>query len=172
MDRIKEQLMQFNINDWVVHPAYGTGCIVAIEEKDFSGKGLRLYYKVTLPRRTVWLPVETEDDTGLRLVTAKSELDRYRTLLTTPPEPLEKNHHRRHLELISRLKSGSFQVLCEVVRDLTAWGRRKPLGRTDATTLQKTQQSLYQEWAAAAGISTLEAIKEIDSLLLVTRERL
>lgn len=106
----------------------------------------------------------------LRLATAKSDLDQYRNLLKSPPVPLEKNHHRRHLELINRLKQGSFRDVCEVVRDLTAWGRRKPLGQTDTATLQKTRESLYQEWAAAAGVSTMEAIKEIDSLLVTARQ--
>jgi RNA polymerase-interacting CarD/CdnL/TRCF family regulator len=82
---------------------------------------------------------------------------------------LEKDYRQRHLDLVSRLKLGSFQIICEVVRDLTAWSWRKPLGRTDTTLLQKTRQSLYQEWATAADVSTTEAIKEIDSLLLAAR---
>jgi len=162
--------MQFKVGDPVVHPAYGIGRIVEIEEKRFSEKGARLYYKVTLPKRTIWIPVEVHGAGGLRLVTAKNELDHYRNLLKSRPVPLHKNHHRRHLELVSRLKQGSFQVVCEVVRDLTAWGWQKPLGQTDSATLQKTRHSLYQEWATAAGVSTTEAIKEIDSLLVATRQ--
>ncbi|MBI1881065.1 MAG: hypothetical protein HYR94_23035 [Chloroflexi bacterium] len=161
--------MQFEVGDRVVHPTYGIGHIVGVEEKQFSEKGARLYYKVTLPKRTVWIPVEAQGAGGLRLVTVKSDLDQYRTLLKSSPIPLEKNHHRRHLELVSRLKEGSFQVVCEVVRDLTAWGWRKPLGQTDTALLQKTRDSLYREWAVAAGISVTEAIKEIDSLLVATR---
>lgn len=162
--------MQFEIGDFIVHPIYGVGHIVNIEEKQFSDKGTRRYYKVTLPKRTVWLPVEAEDTMGLRLVTARNELDRYRKLLKSPPVPLDKNHHRRHLELIGRLKQGSFENLCEVVRDLTAWSLRKPLGRTDTVTLQKTRESLHQEWATAAGVSVVEAIREVDSLLQSSRQ--
>lgn len=161
--------MQFKIGDPVVHPVYGIGHIVEIEEKRFSEQGTRLYYKITLPKRTLWMPVEAHEVSGLRLVTTKSELNQYRYLLKSPPVPLHTNHQRRQLELINRLKQGSFQVVCEVVRDLTAWSWRKPLGRMDTVTLQKTRQNLYQEWAAAASVSTLEAIKEIDSLLLTTR---
>jgi hypothetical protein len=36
--------------------------------------------------------------------------------------------------------------------------------------LQKTRESLYQEWATAAGVSKTEAIKEVESLLLATRQ--
>ncbi|MBI1881608.1 MAG: hypothetical protein HYR94_25795 [Chloroflexi bacterium] len=162
--------MQFEVGDRVVHPTYGIGHIVGVEEKQFFEKGARLYYKVVLPKRTVWIPIEAQEAGGLRLITAKSELDQYRNLLKSPPIPLEKNHHRRHPALVRRLRGGSFQVLCEVVRDLTAWGWRKPLGPTDMATLQKIRQSLSQEWATAAGVSTTEAIKEIDSLLRATRQ--
>ncbi len=162
--------MQFKIGDRVVHPIYGIGHIVEIEEKRFAQQGAQWYYKVTLPKRTLWLPVETQEVSGLRLVTPKSELAHYRDLLKSPPIPLERNHHRRHLALVSRLREGSFQVVCEVVRDLTAWGWRKPLGQTDTATLQKARNSLYQEWATASGVSTIEAIKEIDSLLQATRQ--
>jgi len=161
--------MQFKAGDPVVHPTHGIGYIVGIEEKIFTREEAQPYYKVKLPKRNLWLPVETQKASGLRLMTAKSELDQYRNLLKSPPIPLEKNHHRRHLDLVSRLKQGSFKIICEVVRDLTAWSRRKPLGQTDTALLRKTRQSLYQEWASAADISTTEAIKEIDSLLLATR---
>lgn len=160
---------RFEVGDFVVHPAYGVGRVVEIEEKEFSAKGIHLYYKVTLPKRTVWIPVEANGSLGLRPATDKRELDRYRRLLKSPPIPMIKNHHRRHLDLVSRLKQGSFQVLCEIVRDLTAWGRRKPLGPSDAAILHKTQESLYQEWATAAGVSIAEAGKEVQSLLQVTR---
>lgn len=161
--------MQFKVGDQVVLPAYGVGHIKEIAEKTFSEQGARLYYHIALSKRTIWLPVEAHEMSGLRLATVKGDLDHYRHLLKSPPVLLEKNHHRRHLELNQRLKQGSFQIVCEVVRDLTAWGWRKPLGRSDTAILQKTRQSLYQEWATAAEVSTIEAINEIDSLLLTAR---
>jgi RNA polymerase-interacting CarD/CdnL/TRCF family regulator len=164
--------MQFKVGDIVVHPAYGIGHIVKIEEKRFSKKSeARLYYQVTMPNRnTIWTPVEAQGVNGLRLVTAKSDLGQYRNLLKSRPVPLEKNHRQRHLELVSRLKQGSFQVTCEVVRDLTALDWQKPLGVTNKTILRKTQQRLYQEWATAADISIAEATKEIAALLQATQE--
>ena len=169
MRQNKELLIQLKIGDFVVHPVYGVGHLVKIEEKQFSEMRARLYYQITLPRSTVWIPVEAQATSGLRLVTARSDLDRYRNLLESRPVPLHKDYKRRHLELVSRLNQGSFQVVCEVVRDLTAWGWRKPLNRTDTVTLKKTQESLYQEWATAAGVSVAEAIKEIKCLLQTTQ---
>jgi CarD family transcriptional regulator len=170
MRQNKELLIQFKVGDSVVHPVYGLGHLVKIEERQFSEIGARLYYKITLPRSTVWIPVKAQATIGLRLVTASSDLDHYRDLLKSRPVPLHEDYKRRHLELVSRLNQGSFQVVCEVVRDLTGWGLLKPLGRTDMVTLKKAQESLYQEWAMAAGISTAEAIKEIKSLLQTTQQ--
>lgn len=162
--------MRFKMGDHVVHPAFGIGHIVEIEEKRFSEKVARQYYKISRLGHSMWLRVEDQGATGLlRQVTAESDLDQYRDLLKSPPVPLNTNLQERHMELASPLKQGSFQGVCEVVRDLTAWNRREPLGQADRTTLQKMQDSLYQEWAIAAGVSTIEATKEIDTLLLATQ---
>ena len=163
--------MQFKAGDSVVHPIYGVGYIVMIEEKQFSDIRTRLYYRITLSiRHTIWIPVEAQSTIGLRLVTAKSNLDQYRNLLKSHPTPTNKPNSQRYVELISRLKKGSFQVMCEVVRDLTVSSRQKSLGSTDRAILLKTRENLCQEWAVAAGISNIEAIKEIDALLQTTQQ--
>ena len=161
--------MQFKIGDMVVLPTYGISHIRGIEEKNFSEQGARLYYKIAFLKRTIWIPVETQEASGLRLVTAKSDLDYYRSLLKSLPVPLGKNHRQRHLELVNRLKQGSFQVMCEVVRDLTGSGWQKPLGRSDTVILQKTRERLLQEWATSASVSVAEATEEINTLLLATQ---
>ena len=161
--------VQFKTGDFVVHPVYGVGHIVQIEDRQFSEKGARPYYKVILSKLTLWIPVEAQASIGLRLVTARNDLDQYRNTLKSRPVSLKQNHGERHAELASRLKEGSFQVMCEVVRDLTVSGRQKSLGRSDAVILQKTRERLLQEWAASAGVSTTEASKEIDTLLRATQ---
>jgi RNA polymerase-interacting CarD/CdnL/TRCF family regulator len=166
----EELEMQFEINDVVVHPAYGIGQIAQITEKQFSRKNeARLYYLITMPNRnTLWIPVEDHASNGLRLVTARCKLDQYRALLKSRPANLEKNHRLQHLELVSRLKQGSFKVMCEVVRDLTISGWQKPLGVAARAILEKTQQRLCQEWASSADISIAEATREIRALLQAT----
>lgn len=156
---------QFKTGDGVVHPVYGVGHIVQIEDRQFSGKEVRPYYKVVLPKLTLWIPIEAQVAIGLRLVIARSDLDQYRLLLKSRPVLLKQGLAQRHAELAGRLKEGSFRVMCEVVRDLTLSGRQKPLGRSDAAILRKTRERLLQEWAASAGISEAEAATEINTLL-------
>lgn len=158
--------MQLKIGDLVVHPAFGIGHIVEIEEKQFSEKAVtQLYYKVTRLKDSMWIQVEAQAAGGLRLVTVGSELDQYRDLLKSPPVPLNANQQQRQRELNGRLQEGSFQSVCEVMRDLTAGKLRESLSQADTTTLQKTQVSLYDEWAVAAGVSVTVARSEVDMLL-------
>lgn len=158
--------MQFKVGDVVVHPVYGVGHITTIEEKQFSEIEACVYYQVTFLKSKIWVPIEAQAAIGLRLVTAKGDLDEYRDLIKSRPVLFNTNLPKRHVELASRLKEGSFQTMCEVVRDLTALGWQKPLGATNKAILRKTQERLYQEWATAADISIVEATKEIDTLLL------
>ena len=162
--------MQFKVGDFVVHPVYGVGHIVQIEEKQFSKSGVRFYYEIALPRSTIWIPVDVDQTVGLRLVTAKSDLEHYRNLLKSPPTPLDKDLPQRHLALAKRLKQSSFPEMCEVVRDLTASNWQRPLASVDKATLRKARERLSQEWAAAADISITEATKEINALLRASRQ--
>lgn len=161
--------MQFKAGDYVVHPSYGVGSVLRLEEKQLAEAELRLYYVIGVENSTVWVPVDPRGTTELRRVTPSGELEQYRRVLKGKPSPLDKDHHRRRLEISERMKQGSFRIMCEVVRDLTAHGWHKPLSDVDATSLQKIRASLCREWAAAAGVTTQEANQEVEDLLAAGR---
>ena len=162
--------MPFKVDEFVVHPTHGVGHIVRLEEKRFFGEESCLYYEVATQNSIVWVPVEADKAVGLRQLTAKYDLARYRSLLKSRPTPLNQDHRKRHLELGDRLKQGSFQAVCEVVRDLTAHGWRKPLSEGGAALLRQIRENLCREWAASDGVSLAEAIQEVESLLLEARQ--
>jgi RNA polymerase-interacting CarD/CdnL/TRCF family regulator len=162
--------MEFKIGDSVVHPIYGVGRIVRMDKKLFTGAEARLYYEVSTLKTTVWVPAETYEAIGLRRLTAKIDLNACRDVLKRRPLQLDKDHAKRRLELIERMKRGSFKALCELVRDLTARGWIKPLGGADAQSLRKAHEHLCQEWAAAEGVSSAQAAEEVDALLLEARK--
>lgn len=162
--------MQFKIGAGIVHPDYGLGHITAIEEKQFSDIEARRYYKIAFPKLNIWVPIEAQTAIGLRLVTAKRDLDKYRKVIKSRPVLFNGDIPRGHEELAGRLKEGSFQTLCEIVRDLTVSGWQKPLGVSVRAILRRTQERLYEEWASAADTTVAEASKEIDTLLEETHE--
>jgi RNA polymerase-interacting CarD/CdnL/TRCF family regulator len=158
-------MQQFNVGDAVAHPIYGVCHIITIEERQFSQEAAGLYYQIALGKRQLWIPVTAQAASGLRLIITRPELDQYRTLLKSQPVILVKNQYQRQRDLLSRSKQSSFQAMCEVVRDLTAWRRHNRLHATEAKTLQETRERLCREWALAAGISVADAIREVDALL-------
>ena len=114
--------MEFKTGDDVVHPNYGVGNIVKMEERELATSGLRWYYVLAIGTATVWMPVQADGSTTLRAVTRKQDLEQYRTVLSGQPTLLNRDYRKRHLDLIERLTHSSFQVICEIVRDLSALG--------------------------------------------------
>jgi len=161
--------MPFIVGDVVVHPDHGVGHIVKIEEKRFSGKEASLYYEIAVQKSTVWVSVASSEALRLRPVTLIDNLAQYRSVLQSPALALNKDHRQRHLELNDRMKQGTFQVMCEVVRDLTARSWQKPLNDFETVSLQRVRGRLCHEWAASEGISITEATQEVTSLLLGAR---
>jgi RNA polymerase-interacting CarD/CdnL/TRCF family regulator len=156
--------MTFEVNDWVVHPRHGVGQVVRLEERRFDSSAARLYYEVSIPNGTFW--AQAADSSGrLRKLTSKSDLARYRRLLMSRPQPLAADHRQLQFDLTERLRQGSFQARCEVVRDLTAHGWYKRLSEGNAMLLRTAHDALYQEWAAADGLSLLDATREVEALL-------
>jgi len=162
--------MEFEIGEQVVHPTHGVGHVVKLEERKFGRKEPLLYYEVTTENCTVWVPAEKHRPLSLRPLTKKSELKRYRKILKSEPEPLHENHRTRRADVSKRLKEGTFQAVCEVVRDLTAYGWESSLTTSDETLLRNAREALFQEWAIVTGMTPEEAEREVDSLLSEAEE--
>ncbi len=162
--------MAFKAGDWVVHTSHGVGKIEKLEERQLAEEEPRLYYVITVDVNKIWLPVNEHGHSRLRKLTAKSNLARYRRLLKSQPEPLEEDHQKRQKKIAERLKQGSFKVLCEVVRDLTAHGWERHLTGADSTLLDEIRTGLSQEWATVLSVPLADALDEVESLLKAGQE--
>lgn len=155
----------FELGDKVVHPQYGVGYVVSLEDMEFVPGVTERYYKVSIPGgSTVWVPLDLSKS-GLRKLAARGDLDRCRRILKSRPLPLSEESRFRQSELSARLKKATIAVHCEVVRDLSGFGAHKPISGTIGNFLQVTQNVLSQEWAAVEGVSVQEANAEINILL-------
>jgi len=155
--------MKFEIGDKVVHPQHGVGFVSNVEEKQFDTKSSCRYYVVLIPDTTLWVPVDTHIS-GLRKLSVRSDLDQCRLVLQSAPLPL-KSGKDLLASLADRINQGSIVEQCEVVRDLKAYGWRKPLYGPIAEFQQRIVEVLYQEWAVIAEVSQIEASREIGKLL-------
>jgi RNA polymerase-interacting CarD/CdnL/TRCF family regulator len=162
--------MPFKEGDFIVHPMYGVGNIVRVEEKCLAEDQPRWYYVLAVDKSTVWVPADENNGAGLRAVTPKKELDRYRVVLKGRPGLLERDHNKRRTLINERVRQGAFQSLCEAVRDLSAHSWKRPLSEADLTLLQHLSQRLCREWAASANMSLPDATAEVQALLQEARQ--
>lgn len=157
--------MTFYKGDRVVHKNFGVGIIVSIEGMDLSGHEPRLFYRVDFFKTTVWVPVDNQPEGGLRPITPNGHLDRYRALLKSSPASLERDFRKRQSELEKRIDKGTFQGLCEVIRDLNAFNAEKPLNHYERTLFRQSREALVSEWSITSGLSQSETMREIDGCL-------
>lgn len=162
--------MSFQIDQRVVYPAFGLGRITGRVTKAFYESDLQEFYEVEGEHSTVWVQVNEAVARGLRAVTRKEELPTFRAVLAGAPAVMNADALQRHRDTSARLKRGTMQDLCEVVRDLTARGWRTPLSGDDLVGLTKSRHRLCQEWAAAAGVPLAQAVEEVEALLLAARQ--
>jgi RNA polymerase-interacting CarD/CdnL/TRCF family regulator len=92
-------------------------------------------------------------------------------LLGSKPVPLDQDHRIRHADLAARLKLGTFQDVCKVLRDLNAYSWQKQLNEADAAMFQRIYEALCHEWAIAASIPPTEADQEIKDLLQKSKKK-
>jgi len=163
MTTIEPSDMKFTIGDQVVHPHHGVGFVAGLEEKRFEPDAARMYYVVSIPDTTLWVPVDLSTS-GLRKLGLISELEECRHVLQSAPQVLEAGRSLLS-NLSARIKQGTIIAQCEVVRDLTAFGRRKPLYGPISDFQRSAMNVLCQEWAAVTGVSQTEAEHEITVLL-------
>jgi len=157
--------MQFQVGDKVVHPVHGVGTIKTFTKRLFIGGKARQYYEVITGGATIWVPINGQGSSVLRRIAPKDSLNECRRLLRGRPVPLDKDRQLRQLEIVTRLKGRLLPELCEMVRDLRARSRQKPLGMTEDNLLRKISKALCDEWAAVDGVTAQAALDEIESLL-------
>ena len=156
--------MDFQVGDKVVHWAYGPGEIINLEEKVLSGH-TSLYYVVQVNDLTLWVPSDENGRRSIRFPTPASEFEDLFILLRSPGEPLSKDRLERKLDLSQRMKDGSLESICRVIRDLNYFRQTQKLSDSDTATLDRAQKFLQSEWRISLSIPVAQAEKELKRLL-------
>lgn len=159
-------MVKFGIGDKILHPLYGIGTVVAIEEQRDNGM-VRNHYVIELVRGKGRLltPVERAGELGLRRPISKKERDKLLKVLGGTPRRLPKDYPSRRKKIRDTLREGSFVDIGGAVRDL-AWRRTEGQATTgDRRLLDRAKDLLATELAASDGIREEEAMLRIDSAL-------
>jgi|SRR5215211_2646075 len=156
--------MKFHEGDTVMHWTYGLGQIVRLEERDLSGSK-SLYYAVQIQDLTVWVPSDGELQHRLRVPTSKSGFKELLAILSNPGEPLPDDRLERRTRLLTLLRDGRTQSLCQIIRGLHAYRKLRPLNDSDQSILKQSKSALLGEWGFVLSVTVAQAELELHRLL-------
>jgi CarD family transcriptional regulator len=154
----------FNIGDKVIHPSYGAGTILEINEKQV-GEQQCTYYIIDLLTQagTLMVPVSRADELGLRLPVERP--DHVMTVLNSKPETLSNDHRERQESISTDIRSGDVVKISEAVRDLAYRDRADRLTEADLKLYRAAQDLLVGELALSQDVDMDTAREQVTSVL-------
>jgi CarD family transcriptional regulator len=160
------KVIEFSVNDYVVHPQNGTGQITGTEQLTLV-EGFEHYYVIEFEEKSliVRVPVRKMEELGVRPVMAPSRLKRILATLRDTPRQLSDNFKTRQARIAEKLKSGRPLKIAEVIRDLTWHKRQKHLSIADTRLLERGRALLSTEIAIVADTELAEAQRTITDAL-------
>ncbi|NIN67960.1 MAG: hypothetical protein GTO63_25290 [Anaerolineae bacterium] len=159
-------MTEFKIGDKILHPVYGAGTLVSVENRDSDGSTAK-YYVIELVqgKGRLLTPVERSEELGLRKPVAKGDRRQLSKVFSGRPRRLSEDYRKRRNNIDQRLREGSYVEVGRVVRDLT-WVERQGRATTgDRRLLQRAKELLAKELAASDGIAEEEALERIEAAL-------
>lgn len=109
----------FRVGETVVHPGHGPGEVVGVQE--LSGLGSKgSYYRIRLLGEvgTVWVPVASAEEQGVRRPVRQSRLSEVWRLLRGKPSDLPSDHNKRYAHVRNKIEGGGVCDIAEALRDL------------------------------------------------------
>lgn len=157
-------MSNFHVGDFVVHQAHGPGEVIEVDVKTLNGHAEN-YYVVKINDLTLWVPVENQSASTLRLPTPPDGFERLFDILRSPGEPLPTDRLERKTFLSQRLRDGTLDSICVVIRDLNAQRRIKKLSESDSAVYERAAKLLLSEWCLSLAVSPADAEQELNLLL-------
>jgi CarD family transcriptional regulator len=156
-------MMEFELGDHVVYPAYGAGTIAAKEERVFAGTTTRYYIlKMVADEGEFMVPVEQAESLGIRPVMDAKAIFK---VLRSRPNPLPDDYKERQAIIEELLATSDAIQLALGARDLAWFAGVKSLTGRDIQLYEELQTQLASELSLAKGISLEEAREELTTEL-------
>lgn len=161
--------MTFAVGDKVVHRYHGPGRITRLDHVQAQNE-TRDCYVVDMGRGlVVWVPIDGMSEQCLRPPLTAPAISALADILRSPAQPLKPVSREREQQIKLLMKDGSPQVLCSIVRDLTAYTASRVPTAHDAAVLERARGILLAEWQIATDAP--DAAAEVDALLRESMNR-
>lgn len=152
--------MKFHTGEWVVHCKHGLGQVLGIEERLLNGASA-LYYAVQTADLTIWVPVDEHLDQRLRTPNSASAFQAILAIFAEPAESLPADYRVRNQQLQARLKEGTAEAWCRLLRDLTADRHQRNWSDHDRSLSTAVRKALLGEWSFSLSITHEQAEQDL-----------
>ena len=161
--------MMYSIGSRVVHPCYGAGTIVRIQEKSIGDISHSYYViRTVFKSMVIMVPVHRAQEVGLRDIGDETELRDTLTSCGQLPgeDAIGKDLRARQADMREQLKSGGFGTVADVTRLLFFMNSRRPLGTVDRQLFEQGKEFLAGELALAASMDMECAMQQVERSLV------
>ena len=162
---VNQEQLPCQVGDMIVHPVHGIGVIIRLDQMK-QGEQSHLYYVLAMHAKvTVWVPVDTAAQCGMRPVVSASQFAAICGILSSAAQPLNEQARERQVEIRDRFNQGTLEEICSIVRDLTVRRSSQRLNENDAKMLKRTRKLLLDEWVLVMDILQQEAESHLSAML-------
>ena len=156
----------FEIGEIVVYPKHGVGEITGIESMEISSIKTKFYLvKMEQGKLTIHVPLDKQDEVGLRSISSKKTIDEVFKVLKLKPKIRRIMWSRRAQEYDSKIHSGDPIKISEVIRDLFRKSNQPEQSYSERQMFQVAIERLARELAAVEKTDYFQSTEKIESLL-------
>jgi len=157
---------EFNLGEVVVYPKHGVGEIVKKETMEIASIKAQFYVvKMEQAKLTIRVPLEKQDEVGLRKISSKKIIEEVFSILKLKPKIRRIMWSRRAQEYDAKIFSGDPIKIGEVVRDLYRKNSQPEQSYSERQMFQIALERLAREVAAVEKTDYFQATEKIETTL-------
>ena len=157
---------EFNIGEVVVYPKHGVGEIMSKETMEIATIKTKFYVvKMEQAKLTIRVPLEKQEQVGLRKISSKKIIDGVFNTLKLKPKIRRIMWSRRAQEYDTKIFSGDPVKIGEVVRDLFRKNSQPEQSYSERQMFQVALERLAREVAAVEKTDYFQATEKIETTL-------
>ena len=158
--------IEFKIGETVVYPKHGVGEIIKVETMEIANiKTIFYVVKMEQSKLTIRVPVEKQEEVGLRKISSKKIIDEVYQVLKLKPKIRRIMWSRRAQEYDAKIFSGDPIKISEVVRDLFRKNTQSEQSYSERQMFQVAIERLAREVAAVEKTDYFQSTEKIETIL-------
>ena len=162
----KKKINDFKIGEIVVYPKHGVGEIIKIENMEIGSIKTKFYVvKMEQAKLTIRVPIDKQDEVGLRKISSKKTVEDVFTTLKLKPKIRRIMWSRRAQEYEAKISSGEPIKIAEVVRDLFRKNSQSDQSYSERQMFQVAIERLAREVAAVEKTDYFQSTEKIEQIL-------